>query len=223
MPTRFKELGLDSSGDPAVLGRFWAAVTGLEHVENDDADNPGDLRGPEEGMGIGLGRQAGPKTVKHRVHLDVLARSAQDVLDLGATVAPGYEETDRWTVLLDPEGGELCVFERDEVPAYRVHELVVDAVDPAAVAAWWGEVFDVPVRNEDQPWHWLTDVPGMPFDSMVFQPVPEPKTVKNRLHWDVYGDVAELLAAGATKLWELPGWTTLADPEGNEFCVFTPR
>jgi hypothetical protein len=220
--TRFKELGLDASGDPGVLGRFWAAVTGAAYVENDDPDNPGDVRGTEEGMGVGLGLEPAPRTVKHRVHLDVYARSVQDVLDLGATLAPGYD-TDRWTVLLDPEGGELCVFEREDVPTYRAFELVVDAVDPAAITAWWGEVFDVPPRNEGQPWSWLTDVPGMPFDAMLFQPVPEPKSVKNRLHWDVYGDVDELLAAGATLLWELPRWTTLADPEGNEFCVFAPR
>ena len=55
---------------------------------------------------------------------------------------------------------------------------------------------------------------------MVFAPVPEPKTVKNRLHWDVYGDVGELEAHGARTLWEMPRWTVMADPEGNEFCVF---
>jgi hypothetical protein len=81
----------------------------------------------------------------------------------------------------------------------------------------------VPVHNEGQPWSWLTGVPGMPFESWVFQPVPEPKTVKNRIHWDVYGDVEDLLARGATRLWEMPRWTVLADPEGNEFCVFPPR
>jgi hypothetical protein len=222
VPVVFKELGLDTAGDPAVLGRFWAAVTGLEYVENADPDNPGDVLGAEEGMGIALGQVPEEKSVKNRVHLDVHAGSVQEVLDLGATTVSGYPDTDRWTVL-DPQGNELCVFVRDEVPAYRSYELVVDAVDPAAIATWWGQAFGVPVRNAGEPWHWLTDVPGTPFESMVFQPVPEPKTVKNRLHWDVHGDVDELLAAGATKLWELPRWTTLADPEGNEFCVFAPR
>jgi hypothetical protein len=60
----------------------------------------------------------------------------------------------------------------------------------------------------------------MPFESMVFDPVPEPKTVKNRIHWDVYGQVGALTSAGATVLAQLPRWTVLADPEGNEFCVF---
>jgi len=66
---------------------------------------------------------------------------------------------------------------------------------------------------------------------VVFAPVPEPKTVKNRIHWDVYGDVSELASAGATVLRAPDGdsstgaaggisWTVMADPEGNEFCVF---
>jgi Glyoxalase-like domain len=223
MTTTFKELSIDTAGDAGVLGRFWAAVTGCEYVENAAEDNPGDVVGSEEGMGIALGQVPEPKTVKHRVHLDVLARSVDDVLALGATLAPDQDPDDPWTVLLDPEGGELCVFLREEVPSYRTHELIVDAADPAAAAAWWAEVFDVPVRNEGQPWSWLTGVPGMPFESLVFQPVPEPKTVKNRIHWDVHGDVDDLLARGATRLWEMPRWTVLADPEGNEFCVFAPR
>jgi hypothetical protein len=47
-----------------------------------------------------------------------------------------------------------------------------------------------------------------------------PKTVKNRIHWDVYGDMDAFVAAGATMLADLPAWTVLADPEGNESCVF---
>lgn len=48
------------------------------------------------------------------------------------------------------------------------------------------------------------------------------KVAKNRVHLDLYAhDVAPLLAAGARVLAEhLPGWVTLADVEGNEFCAF---
>ena len=53
--------------------------------------------------------------------------------------------------------------------------------------------------------------------------MPEPKTVKNRIHWDVLvDDVADLVGAGAVVIrpqGEDP-WTMLADPEGNEFCAF---
>jgi hypothetical protein len=65
---------------------------------------------------------------------------------------------------------------------------------------------------------------------MLFQSVPEAKTVKNRMHLDVNvgrdsidATVARLEALGATVLWKVdePGafHTTMADPEGNEFCV----
>lgn len=65
---------------------------------------------------------------------------------------------------------------------------------------------------------------------LLFQTVEEPKTVKNRVHLDVQvgpekrdDKVDELLALGAVRLWEARqgphSWVTLADPEGNEFCV----
>jgi hypothetical protein len=50
--------------------------------------------------------------------------------------------------------------------------------------------------------------------------------VKNRLHLDVTGDKAELLGLGATLVRardEDIEWDILADPEGNEFCVFAPQ
>ena len=56
-------------------------------------------------------------------------------------------------------------------------------------------------------------------------PVPEPKAVKNRMHFDVFGRTQELLDAGATLVRardEEIEWDVLADPESNEFCVFAP-
>jgi hypothetical protein len=63
-----------------------------------------------------------------------------------------------------------------------------------------------------------------------FQRVPEPKSAKNRLHVDLQvgdegraGEVERLLSLGATKLYDgqlgPQTWVTMADPEGNEFCV----
>ena len=68
---------------------------------------------------------------------------------------------------------------------------------------------------------------------VLFIEVPEGKTVKNRIHFDLWPtdgtmdeEVERLLAAGATMSQDLrdhrgpgTGWATLADPEGNEFCV----
>ena len=63
-----------------------------------------------------------------------------------------------------------------------------------------------------------------------FQTAPEGKTVKNRVHWDVRLDGKDkdearqaLEARGATYLWSASqgphSWHTMADPEGNEFCI----
>jgi hypothetical protein len=67
-----------------------------------------------------------------------------------------------------------------------------------------------------------------PDGSLVFfvQEVPEPKTVKNRMHVDVslrdQAHLDELLRLGATVVSEHDRWRVLADPEGNEFCATHP-
>jgi hypothetical protein len=169
-----------------------------------------------------------PKTVKNRVHLDVHTADIASLTALGATV---LNDTDfRWVVMADPEGQEFCAFVREQPPDDRLYEIIVDCADPAAVAAWWGEVFGVKVdSNEGGGWFSLEGLPGAPFDGLSFVPVPEPKTVKNRVHWDVKGSVPGLLGAGARMIrpaGEDPEpdrtWDVLADPEGTEFCVFPP-
>jgi hypothetical protein len=219
---RFKELCLDTVGDGREIGEFWAAATGCTYGRSDHPDDPGDVSGTEEGMGIAICRVPEPKTVKNRVHLDLHTASVEELVALGATVDPVQHAEDHWTLMLDPEGNELCAFvrEQDQVPAYKAYELAVDCVDADVIGGWWAEVFGVELHGQGKPWRWLEGVPGFPMEAWVFGPVPEPKTVKNRLHWDLYGDVAELEARGATRLWDMPRWTVLADPEGNEFCVF---
>ncbi|MGO4806043.1 VOC family protein [Arthrobacter sp. 2MCAF15] len=69
-----------------------------------------------------------------------------------------------------------------------------------------------------------------PARRILFQTAPEEKTVKNRIHWDVRlagadkdAARAALEARGATYLWSANqgphSWHTMADPEGNEFCI----
>jgi hypothetical protein len=64
--------------------------------------------------------------------------------------------------------------------------------------------------------------------------VPEPKTVKNRVHLhlattsaahqaDLVARLQDLGATPADVAQSDAPWTVLADPEGNEFCVLTPR
>jgi hypothetical protein len=159
------------------------------------------------------------------VHLDIYAESIAGLEALGAQVVEINPEW-RWTVMADPEGSEFCAFIRDVVPADRVHGIVVDSADPYAIAEWWGAAYDASIVHHDDGYSTVQQIPGMPIETMDFVPVPEPKTVKNRIHWDVTGDPEALLAAGA-RLLRRPDaevdWTILADPEGNEFCVFSPE
>jgi hypothetical protein len=218
---RFKDLCLDA-GDPARLGAFWAAVLGRTGEAQDDGD--GLLTGPTPQHAIWVNRVPEAKTVKHRVHFDIYARDLADLEALGATIVEPQNGTRAWTVMADPEGGEFDAFLRSELPAERLHGLVVDSADPQAQARWWAGVYGVSVTENDG-WSTLEDVPGMPILTMDFVPVPEPKTVKNRIHWDVtVPTVTPLVAAGARLLREPGGdigWYVLADPEGNEFCAFT--
>jgi hypothetical protein len=223
---RFLELCLDTANPGSDIATFWAAVSGGRVAPA--SRGPANVAGDTEQQGISICPVPEPKTVKNRVHLDIYARSIEDLTDLGATVElPAEKSGFRWTVMRDPEGNEFCAFLRDELPSYRVHGIAVDSVDPASTAAWWAEVLDG-ARLDDDPAHagdWATVLGATddPVLTMDFNPVPEPKTVKNRLHWDVVGTVEEFLDRGATHLWDQPRWTVLADPEGNEFCVFAPR
>lgn len=223
----FKDLCIDVN-DMAVEAEFWARVLGLEVVPDDDAIGSVHLAGPTPHHSVWPCVVPEPKTVKNRVHLDVHAAEA---LVPGATQLSAVEEFG-WTVLADPEGQEFCTFVRDEVPAYRLYEVVVDSVDPPRISAWWqglmgGELDPDDLADESGAVHGLQKVPGMPFEWLVFGRVPEPKTAKNRVHWDVNlaagVTIDDVLSAGATLLRERDdeiSWTVLADPEGNEFCVF---
>lgn len=85
------------------------------------------------------------------------------------------------------------------------------------------------VRHPDDPYEEATGIGHG--RRLLFQRVPEAKTVKNRLHIDVHAgpgrdraaEVARLESLGASVLRDVaePGgrWTVMADPEGNEFCV----
>ena len=212
----YKDLCLDAR-DRLVLGRFWAAALGLELV--DRGDGVAFLRGPTERHTVWVAEVPEPRTVKNRMHLDVHARSVAELLDLGATVVA---EQERWTVMADPEGGEFCAFMREEPPPYRLYELGLDAADARAVARWWAALLGGRYVDEGKDYVWVADIPGAPFETLDIAPVPEPKTAKNRVHLDVFGEVAAIAARGATVLAERPRWTVMADPEGNEFCVF-PR
>ena len=219
---RFKDLCVDVAS-PSEMAAFWGGVLGL----TTPADNPGVLVGDVPEKTVWMCKVPEAKTVKNRVHLDIITGQLADLERAGASVQVPETDEQPWTVLQDPEGGDFCGFVRDTVPAYRLMELVVDSADPEAQARWWAGVVGGDLSSrEGAPYHWLENVPGLPFRYWVFVPVPEPKTVKNRVHWDVTAPALQpILDAGATLLRPKDdeiGWHICADPEGNEFCVFLP-
>ena len=114
-------------------------------------------------------------------------------------------------------------------------EIVVDCSDPERVAGFWSDVLGwQPQRGDEFFWMSASGDPAVPDLKLVFVTVPEPKTVKNRVHLDVnpHGcdqeeEVERLLALGARRVDVGQGpdvpWVVLADPEGNEFCVLRRR
>lgn len=224
---RWQALCMDAA-DPAVLAGFWGPLLGLRAEMLDDGDVV--LRGARPGEDIWIDAVPEPRTVKHRVHLDVRTADRELLAAAGSRVVLPQEESGLgWTVHADPEGGEFCSFLTPELPTTppaRLYELVVAAADTAAcaeLARWWASLLGGEVVDDERGFSWVQDIPGCPLDSLDIVPVPEPKTAKNRIHIDVVcDDIAALVASGARVLAEpAPGrpWHVLADPQGNEFCA----
>jgi Glyoxalase-like domain len=219
----YKDLVIDA-GDAARLGRFWADLLGRRFRRQRGGD--AEIRGTTPQDMIWVNQVAEPKTVKHRIHLDVFVRSLADAEALGATVVRAQGDDRTWTVMADVEGGEFCAFLKDVPPDDRLPGLVIDSADPVAQAEWWANVLDGTVTHHLPGWSAVGEVADMPIGTFDFVEVAEHKTVKNRIHWDVVGAVEPLVEAGATVLRAAGGglgWSVLADPEGNGFCVFRPR
>src|SRR3954451_15316278 len=101
----YKDLCIDAV-DAGRLGRFWAAALQLDLELLDDGDAR--LTGPTPQHTVWINAVPEPVTAKQRVHLDIRADSIEQVEELGASVLD--RDSFPWTVMKDPEGGELCVF-----------------------------------------------------------------------------------------------------------------
>jgi predicted enzyme related to lactoylglutathione lyase len=114
-----------------------------------------------------------------------------------------------------------------------LHNITVDCTDARRLGRFWAQVLGWNAYYDDDPEVLVTPnfPPAGPGPSMLFIPVPEPRTVKNRLHVDLMPqdrtreeEVDRLVGLGATVVEdhrspEGSGWVWLADPEGNDFCV----
>ncbi|MFE0379475.1 VOC family protein [Streptomyces inhibens] len=111
-----------------------------------------------------------------------------------------------------------------------VRHVTIDCTDAFRLAGWWAQVLDGSLADDDRPGDPEATVTAAG-GALLFIAVPDAKTVKNRVHLDLQPqdrsrdeEVARLLALGATLVADHrrpdgTGWATLADIEGNEFCV----
>jgi predicted enzyme related to lactoylglutathione lyase len=245
MPTRLVHMVIDANDVPA-LAAFWAAALGwdVEFGELDEADvSPAGFAYPgPAALPLVFVPVPERKTGKNRVHLDLATKSAEHqrelvsrVRDLGAIPVDIGQGDVPWTVLADPEGNEFCVLEPRAIylDTGPVAAVVVDSADPPSLASFWTQAGGW-IRNGEE--RGLVRLRGQaavgPY--LEFLPSSDLKTVKNRVHLDVapYKEddraaaINSLLGAGATETNVGQGnvtWQVLADPEGNEFCVLSPR
>ena len=112
----------------------------------------------------------------------------------------------------------------------RAHwkELCMDTTGGEQLGRFWADLLDLEFQPDSEDGNVVGSQEG---HGIAMCRVPEAKTVKNRIHWDLYADVKDMVGAGATLLrardddpstgsGQRIGWNGMADPEGNEFCVF---
>ncbi|MGH3724070.1 MAG: VOC family protein [Mycobacterium sp.] len=206
---------------PAPVGKFWAAAIGGE-VDIDGAGEALIRRGKD--VDIWVNRVSEPKSVKNRVHFDVYTRDIEDLIALGATALTAEPE---WVVMADVEGNEFCAFLDPNLesgtPA-SLFAVCTDSDKPVEIARWWHDrVGGTLTPGPNGELRWLRDAAGWGDLIWKFVSVADERVVKNRWHWDVRADAAELVHDGAHAL-RGPDtdirWTVLTDPDGNEFCAF---
>jgi len=116
--------------------------------------------------------------------------------------------------------------------ASRLTEIVIDAANPSALAEFWCQTLGYEITAVEDGDVSIGGPPGSG-PELLFQRVPEGKTVKNRVHLDVNptdrdqaDEVARLIGLGAGPV-DIGqgdvGWVVLSDPEGNEFCILRRR
>jgi predicted enzyme related to lactoylglutathione lyase len=239
--TRLVNLCFDAN-DPLLLARFWAAVLGWE-IDDEAHDEIAVL--PTDGTGFDLMflPVSEKKASKNRIHLDLVGESIEHqatLVDrfeaLGARhVDIGQPADAPHVVLADPEGNEFCVVLRGEFLSSTgfVGSIVFEPGEPVT-GRFWGEAIGWPLAY-DQDGDTAIRAPDGRGPFITFGPPGgDAKTTKNRLHLDIapspdgdqQSEVERLVALGATRVDIGQGnvpWVVLTDPDGNEFCVLTPR
>jgi predicted enzyme related to lactoylglutathione lyase len=223
--------------DATKMATFWAAS-----IEGYSVDPSGIfLRSDTQPM-IFLQQVPEPKSVKNRVHLELVAadRAAQTerLISLGATKVQDYDETGRqWTVLRDPDGQEFCLQQgKRESDRPRLVEVVFDSHQSGRTARFWASALDSyavrPYDDEeiaklklqgiddviDDPMVAVDSDGDRPNPTVFFQTVPEPKVTKNRIHIDLS---AQDIDAEGSRLTEMGATVSRDVSDGSMRWVVT--
>ena len=241
MTTQLASLCFDTN-DPLRLARFWSGA--LNWAIDDETSKEVSLI-PTDGTRFILEFQPVPeeKVGKNRIHLDLVSESIEHqtqmvdrLISLGAQrVDIGQPKDADHVVLSDPEGNEFCIVLRGDFLATTdlIGAVVFEPGNPVT-GRFWGEAIGWPLVY-DQDGDTAIRAPDGKGPFITFGPPGgDPKTTKNRLHLDIapLGDgdqaaeVDRLVAKGAQRVDIGQGdvsWVVMADPDGNEFCVLTPR
>ncbi len=240
MTSRLVSLCIDAN-DPIRLARFWSDALGweIDETEGEFGLVPTDATR----FDILFEPVPEPKTGPNRLHLDLTTTSVDDqketvvrLVELGARhIDIGQSPDEGHVVLADPEGNELCVIEPDNnflAGCERLGSITYDGT--RAVGYFWSAALDWPLVWDQDGETAIRPPDGTgPLITWGGPPVA-PKLAKNRLHLDIappvdvdqQAEVDRLLSLGATRIDIGQGavsWVVMADPDGNEFCVLTPR
>ena len=215
--------------DPAGLAEFWGTLLGRNLVRETSS-----ALLPEYANQVGLRFVAASteKSGPNRLHLHLTSTSLQDqqqtvesVLRLGGQhLDVGQLPDEEHLVLADPGGNEFCVIEPGNnflAGCGRLGEVSCDG--SRDVGLFWSEALGWPVVwDQDEETALQSPLCGTKV-SWGGPPVA-PKHGRNRQRFDLVADdlhaeVGRLVALGAAPVGELDGFTELADPDGNEFCV----
>ena len=114
---------------------------------------------------------------------------------------------------------------REQIMASVIKTVSFDATDALALATFWAAALGSDVDEDSTADKAFVEAAGWGGPNIWFNRVPEPKTAKNRMHFDLRApgaaedEVARLERLGAVVEQRHPSHTVMRDPEGNEFCV----
>lgn len=240
MPCHLVALVVDAE-DPLRLARFWAGVLGWE-MTRDPRDGVALLPSDDTGFLIRCvptrERQVGP----NQLHMDLTSPSLEAQrqtvarsLALGARhIDIGQRPEEGHVVLADPEGNEFCVMEPGNHFLADCGFLGALACDGSReVGYFWSEALGWPLVWDQDSETAVRSPHGGPKITWGGPPLP-PRTGKVRLHLDIApaadgdqaAEVERLLSLGATRFDIGQGevsWVVMADPDGHEFSVLSPR